>query len=86
MRFDGRRDIFGKVRVDSRGRVLGEQSYAFRDSASNWFGWTKNGNGTLVPFNDNFRARLHPCQQSCDVSCRCLRFGDVERTLCHRNK
>ena len=61
MRFNGRGNIFVKVWVERRGRVLGEQSYAFSDSAPNWFGWMKNGNRTFVFFNDNFRTCLHPC-------------------------
>ena len=83
MRFNGRRYVPGKVRVNGSGRVLRKQRDAFGYRAGHGFGGMEDRHGPHSVFDDDFRPGTHVRQQRRDIGCGGFLFRDVDHVFPH---
>jgi len=83
MRFNGRRYVPGKVRVNGGGGALGKQRDAFRYRAGHGFGGMENRHGPHSVFDDDFRPSTHVSQERRDTGHSGFRFRDVYHVFPH---
>jgi hypothetical protein len=75
--------VFGGVCIHRSCGIFGKQSNALSESASDRLRKMQDGNGTLVFFDDNFRARFYTRKERGDISRGGFGLGDVNHTLLH---